>query len=144
MLQPDRLAGLLFILFGAGFALGAGAYDVGTAAQMGPGFFPRLLGILLALLGIAIFVSSENRTERASSASLPWRPILAVLGGVAVFGLLLKPLGLFLAALLLVGVSALAQTRPRWLEVAVSALVMAILACLVFAWGLKLPLPIWP
>ncbi|MDP5239075.1 tripartite tricarboxylate transporter TctB family protein [Uliginosibacterium sp. 31-16] len=143
-ISSDRFAGLLFILFGGGFVFGAGAYDMGTAAQMGPGYFPRLLGGLLVLLGIAIFASVKTSAGRPSAGSLPWRAILAVLCGVAAFGLLLKPLGLFLAALLLVGLSSLAQQRPRWGEVLLSALVLAGAASVVFVWGLKLPLPLWP
>ncbi len=144
IVQPDRLAGLLFILLGAGFAFGAGTYDMGTAAQMGPGYFPRLLGALLALLGMAIFASAKTGAGRPSSGGLPWRAILAVLCGVGAFGLLLKPLGLFLAALLLVGLSSLAQQRPRWGEVLASALVLAGAASVIFVWGLQLPLPLWP
>ncbi|MBS1207682.1 MAG: hypothetical protein H6R19_80 [Proteobacteria bacterium] len=142
--HPDRLAGLLFVLFGAGFAIGAGAYDMGTAAQMGPGFYPRLLGGLLVLLGIAIFVTAQGKDAPGIAGRLPWRALLAVCAGVAVFGLSLECLGLFIASVLLVGVSSLGQPGRRWGEVALSALVLALLACAVFAWGLKLPLPVWP
>ena len=143
-ISSDRLAGLLFILFGGGFAFGAGAYDMGTAAQMGPGFYPRLLGGLLTLLGIAIFAVAQDVATAGLTGRLPWRPLLAVCAGVAVFGLSLTGLGLFIASVLLVGVSSLGQAGRRWGEVALSALVLAALACAVFAWGLQLPLPVWP
>ena len=142
--HTDRQAGLLFILLGAGFALGAGAYDMGSAAQMGPGFFPRLLGVFLAVLGVAIFVIAKDEGRPASAGALPWRPLLAVCAGVAAFGLSLEWFGLFIASGLLVGVSSFGQAGRRWGEVGLSALVLALLACAVFAWGLKLPLPVWP
>ena len=47
----DFYAGLLFMLVGGTFAWGATSYQLGTSARMGPGFFPMVLGLLLAVLG---------------------------------------------------------------------------------------------
>ena len=44
-------AGALFMAFGAAVLVYAQQYDLGTATQMGPGYFPSLLGGLLMLLG---------------------------------------------------------------------------------------------
>ena len=49
--QKDFFAGLLFLVLGVAFALGAQTYNVGTGARMGPGYFPLMLGVVLALLG---------------------------------------------------------------------------------------------
>ena len=49
--QKDFFAGLLYVVIGGGFAIGATNYTVGNAARMGPGYFPLLVGILLAILG---------------------------------------------------------------------------------------------
>ena len=49
--QKDFFAGLLFMALGIAFALGARTYNVGTGARMGPGYFPLVLGVVLALLG---------------------------------------------------------------------------------------------
>ena len=56
--QQDFFAGLLFTVLGGGFAWGATTYQVGKAASMGPGYFPLLLGIILALMGMAIVAKS--------------------------------------------------------------------------------------
>ena len=56
--QKDLLAGLMFTLTGAAFTLGAREYDMGTAGRMGPGYFPLVLGIILAGLGILITLQS--------------------------------------------------------------------------------------
>lgn len=67
-LTPDTLAGALFLLSGIGVLTVAGQYPVGDAARMGPGYFPRLLGGLLAMLGLVVIVTSlrgsASRTER--------------------------------------------------------------------------------
>lgn len=49
--QKDFLSGLMFTAVGIAFAVGATNFDIGGAARMGPGYFPLLLGILLAILG---------------------------------------------------------------------------------------------
>ena len=40
----DFLAGLMFIVFGLFFVIGARNYQLGSAARMGPAYFPTLLG----------------------------------------------------------------------------------------------------
>ena len=50
--QKDFFSGLMFMLVGGAFAWGATGYTVGNGARMGPGYFPLLLGIVLAVLGL--------------------------------------------------------------------------------------------
>ena len=64
------LSGLTFLAIGSAFALGALSYAVGNAARMGPGLFPLLLGVILALLGLAILIWPEE----ADAESLTARP----------------------------------------------------------------------
>ena len=50
----DFYSGLIFIAFGIGAIVIGSNYALGTAARMGPGYFPRMLGILLIVLGAAL------------------------------------------------------------------------------------------
>ena len=63
-------------------------YRIGTAARMGPGYFPTMLGGLLALLGVSLsvpaFVTGGDGVQR-----FHLRPLLFVLLGVAAFGVTL-------------------------------------------------------
>ena len=52
--QKDFLSGLMFLVVGGIFAWGATSYSIGTGARMGPGYFPLLLGVLLAVLGAIV------------------------------------------------------------------------------------------
>ncbi|MFT4173209.1 MAG: tripartite tricarboxylate transporter TctB family protein [Rhodocyclaceae bacterium] len=142
--NQDTLAGLLFIICGLAFAIGAGAYDMGSAARMGPGYFPRLLGAVLVLLGIGVYLGGWRSPAQAGGGRFPLRPLLAICAAIAVFAVLLKPAGLALASAALVAVSSFGQTRPRWGEVALAALALTVAAVAVFAYGLKLPLNVWP
>ena len=47
----DFAAGLMFIAFGLAALIIGSDYPLGAAARMGPGYFPRTLGILLITLG---------------------------------------------------------------------------------------------
>ena len=56
--SKDFYTGVLFILFGAAFTWGATKYTMGTAAKMGPGYFPFILGGLLIAIGVIVFTRS--------------------------------------------------------------------------------------
>ena len=65
---------------------------MGTAARMGPGFFPTLLGGLLAVLGLMLSVPALLR-DGEPFPKLHLRPMLMILASIVVFALLLQPLG---------------------------------------------------
>jgi hypothetical protein len=139
----DFLSGLIFVAFGvAAIVLGSG-YPLGTAARMGPGYFPRILGILLIALGGALSL----RALRTSGSPLPgwkWRPVIVVLVSVIVFGLVVTHIGLVLATVGLIVASSAASGEFRPKEALISGIVLAALAVGVFVIGLKIQLPIWP
>lgn len=87
-LTPDALAGALFLLAGIGVFAVAGLYPVGDAARMGPGYFPRLLGGLLSVLGAVVLMAALRGPPLRSEQRLP----LAWLA-VPVFWLLLASIG---------------------------------------------------
>ena len=58
----DFWSGVMFIAFGLFFAVFARQYDLGTAARMGPGYFPTMLGLLLMAIG-AFIAFRGLRTE---------------------------------------------------------------------------------
>ena len=139
----DFYAGLIFIAFGIAAIVVGNNYALGTAARMGPGYFPRILGILLILLGTALSL----RALRLQGSAVPawkWRPTLIVLGSVVLFGLIVTHLGLVLSTILLIVLSSAASHEFRPVESLVSGILLAALAVGVFVIGLKLQLPIWP
>lgn len=139
----DFLAGLLFIAFGAAAIVIGSNYALGSAARMGPGYFPRILGGLLVVLGLALAV----RALRLNGPPLPgwrWRPVLVVLGSVAIFGVVVNYAGVVLSTLFLIVAASAASREFRFRESVVAACVLAAVAVGVFVIGLKLQLPIWP
>ena len=139
----DFFAGLLFIAFGIAALVIGSNYTLGTAARMGPGYFPRILGGLLVVLGATLAL----RALRLQGPPIPrwhWRPIVIVLGSVAAFGLVLNYLGMVVSTVLLIVAASAASHEFRFREALISGIALAALAVVVFVLGLKLLLPIWP
>ena len=141
----DFWSGVMFGAIGFAFALivQVQEYPMGTAARMGPGYFPFVLGIILGLMGIAIIVESLA-TSGDPVSKLAWRPLLWVLGAFVVFGLTAKLLGLVIAIVLLVMISSYGGHEFRWKEALISSAILAAGSVAVFIWGLKLPFSPWP
>ena len=139
----DFAAGLMFVAFGvAAIAIGSG-YPLGVAARMGPGYFPRILGILLIVLG-AVLTLRALRLDGAKITLESPRPLLIVLGSVVLFGMTAPSLGLVVATILLIVVSSAASTEFRWKEALVSGVILAAVAVAGFIWGLGLQFSVWP
>jgi hypothetical protein len=142
-LNPDLLSGLFFISVG-GIAIGVGAsYRLGTPDDMGPGFFPVMLGVALLLLGIAVAVLSARQGGDALAA-IKVRPIIVVLGAVVAFGVLIDRLGIVLTIGVIVALCTLAGWRTNIREQLILFLCLAVLVPGVFVVGLNLPMPLWP
>jgi hypothetical protein len=154
----DFWSGVMFAAIGLGFMLGAkglrfgdtvilAGYAMGTPARMGPAFFPFWLGIIMLVLGMIIAIVGI-RTEGGPEARFPqfhWRPIMFILFGVVMFGLILKAVGMLIAGFLLVVVASMGnpekfQTR----DVILLGIGLVIFCAMVFVWGLKLPIPLCP
>ncbi len=144
--QKDFWSGLMFIAVGIGFAWGATSYSFGNSARPGPGYFPVGLGILLAVLGaMVLFKSLTIETEGGGKiGTWAWRPLLMIVVAVAGFGVLLPRLGMVVSLPLLVFVSAMAGDEFHWKDALINAAVLTLGSWLIFIYGLKLTIPLWP
>jgi hypothetical protein len=144
----------MFTAFGVAFAWGATNYSIGQGARMGPGYFPLVLGILLAILGLlVVFGSLVVETEDGEPVGrIAWRPLGFIIGSNILFGVLLAGVpslgipafGLIVAIYGLTFVAALAGDEFNAKEVAVLATVLAIGSYVAFVMLLKLQFPVWP
>lgn len=136
----DFWAGLIFLTVGlAAFWLGAD-YDRGSAGTIGPGYFPALLSVVLALIGTASILRSLVG-PRIGIDEWAMRNGLLVLASVILFGLLLRGAGLIVAVVVLTLVSGFAHQRFEWDRYLLLATVMACFSVLVFINWLGLPMP---
>lgn len=140
----DVVGGLLVVAIGAGFLLVGRELEMGTSFRMGPGYFPTVLGLLMVALGAVLTgLALRAAHQEGSLGHLPWRGIVLVIGSVLFFGLTLRGLGLGLAVLAVVLVTAWASRYASPRSSVPLALGMAAFCALLFIRGLGLPLPLW-
>ncbi|WP_027544833.1 tripartite tricarboxylate transporter TctB family protein [Bradyrhizobium sp. WSM2254] len=143
--QRAFASGALFLAFAIFFFVTALNYPAGSAARMGPGYFPRLLAIALAAIGLAVMLGAVRRTaERQGVQRWDVKGLAWVAGSVVLFACLLFPLGLIGALFVLIVVSSRASPEFSWKGALANATVLIVLCLLVFVYGLGLQLPVWP
>lgn len=152
--QKDFFSGLMFMGVGIAFAWGATTYTVGQGARMGPGYFPLMLGILLAVLGaVVLFKSLVIEVEGGDKVGkFAWRPLCYIVAANLVFGILLGGLpsiklpamGLIAAIYALTIISSMADGKFHTRDILILATVLAAGSYVIFILLLKLQLVVWP
>jgi len=141
----DFWAGVMFLVVGGVFAGIALTYKLGTAARMGPGFFPFALGVILGLLGIAILASAMRAGNKGPGVEkFHWMPVFWVLMPIVVFGFLLKTVGMLVMGLFVVIVSSMGSQEFKLKPTVWLAIGLVAFCALTFVAGLKLPIPLCP
>ena len=152
--QKDFFSGLMFGGVGIAFAWGAATYNVGTGARMGPGYFPMMLGVVLALLGaLIVFNALVIETEGGDPiGKWAWKPVTYVLGANLAFGVLLGGLpsikvpamGMIIAIYALTIIASLGGERFKIREVLILATILSVGSYVAFILLLKLQIQVWP
>ena len=141
----DFYTGILFMLFGAAFTWGATRYAMGTAAKMGPGYLPFILGGLLTVLGVIIFTRSlVSVSEDSRVGGFAVKASVLMFGSIAAFALLLRTAGLVVSIFAIILISSLASHESRLKETLISAMVLCAASLAMFVYGLNLQIPVWP
>jgi hypothetical protein len=139
----DFWAGVMFCGFAAISILAARGYSLGSAGKMGPGYFPLLLGIVLAAMG-AILIARSVVIQGEPVSRFHILPLVIIATAVCLFGLMIEPLGLVASLAVLTILSAWAGARFRLLETVALTLVLIAFSIGVFVYALGLPLNVWP
>ncbi len=143
--RQDFWSGAMFFGLGIFFVAFSQAYQLGTPARMGPGFFPTMLGVLMALLGVLTsWRATAPSAGEGELTKVGWRELILVLAAVALFAVGLPYLGMVVAVTLLIGISAVASHEFNWKETVISIVVLLVMSELVFVKGLELQFPVWP
>jgi hypothetical protein len=152
--QKDFFAGLMFMAAGIAFAWGATNYTIGEGARMGPGYFPLMLGILLAIVGLfvtfqALVVETEDGEKVGKFA---WKPLFFIIFSNVIFGVCIggipklgiPAMGLIVGIYALTFIASMAGDEHKNKEVVVLATALALLSYVAFIYLLKLQFPVWP
>ena len=143
----DTLSGLLLFLFGTAVVVYARTFPAASGHGIGPGFFPILTGVGLALGGVVLMGSGRKQRD------VPWfevedwmrRPRMAlngalVIGGLIFYALVVDIVGFFLTGFVfLAGLFLAFGVRRRW--IAPIAAVVTFGLHVAFYTFLRVPLP---
>ena len=153
--EKDFFSGLMFVIVGGAFAIGATGYTVGTGARMGPGYFPLLLGILLTVLGLFVMLKGLRKSQDGAGDKLgkvAWRPLTFVISANLLFGVLLGGLpsiglpsfGLIVAIYVLTIVASMAGEQFSIKGSLILSTLLAIASYMAFVKLLNLQFQVWP
>jgi hypothetical protein len=141
--KRDFSAGLMLAGFGIAALLIARGYRLGTAAHMGPGYFPSGIAALLVIVGGIVAVRGLKGAT-AGRPAVAWRPLALVTIAVSLFGVLLNGGGLVLATSSLVVVGRAARPENTWRETFILCAVIGVWCAGVFYFGLGINVHLWP
>ena len=141
--NQDFWSGVMLIAVGATAVVIARNYPFGTSLRMGPGYFPTVLGSILALFGLWFIVKAFRSTEKIEPG---WslRALTVIPVSLVLFGILMTYGGFVPALIVLIFGSALASDEFNLLEVVLLTVGLTIGCIAVFIWGLGLPYPLVP
>jgi len=138
----DLGAAAVFMVIGAaGFYFGQDL-AFGSAARMGPGYFPMLLSGLIVTVGLVLGVKSLA-VDGPPIEAIHFRPLFAILAAILAFGALVDRIGLALTTGLLTVGAAYARRGVNLKETLLLAIGSALFAVGVFVYALSQPLPAW-
>jgi predicted outer membrane lipoprotein len=152
--QKDFFSGIVFMAVGGAFAWGATTYTVGSGARMGPGYFPLMLGVLLAVIGAFVtFKALVVETEDGQKiGKWVWRPVGYIVAANLAFGVLLGGLpslkipamGMVIAIIALTLIAARAGTEFKLKEILILSAILVAGSYVTFILLLKLQIQVWP
>jgi len=135
----DVACGAIFIAIGAYFCIVAlRTLPLGTAFNMGPGYFPIVLGGLLVLLGGLIALGGVGG-ERGPLNRMPWRAVILITLAPILFGATVRGLGLIPATAIASALAAFASARITAPWALAVSLGLTAFCTLVFGVALRLP-----
>ena len=137
----DRLAGAVLAALAAWIWWKAGSFQIAFGDPVGPSAFPRLVALPMGLCAIFMVMAPDAEPHWPRGAALMRQG--AALGSLALYPILLLPLGFPLATT--AAVAALARTLgASWAQGAIAGAAMGVGLWVVFDPVLGLPLPLLP
>jgi putative tricarboxylic transport membrane protein len=140
--SKDFLLGVVYIAIGMVYGTTTLLQlPLGSALNMGSGYFPIILSGALVLIGLVVgFHAVNHHVETIDFRKLPWRAIFLISGATLFFALTVRELGLPISAFLTVMIASFAARATTFLSASVTATLLAAFCSVVFVWGMELPI----
>ena len=141
--SKDAAAGAIFLAVGVALFAWARQYEVGTATHMGPGYYPALLGLVLAALGVGGIAKGLAGKAPAPLPRYRIEALVLVLASVVSFALLLERAGFIVASFVCVFFACFQRLWTSPLEVFLIFCALTAFNVVVFAYALGVPFPLF-
>ncbi len=135
---PALIMAALVLVFGLWIVFHGLTYDIGTAARMGPGFFPVAMGAGLSAVAVLNLIDTARNSEPAGV--FKFRPLISIAASLLAFVALLEPFGLVPATCAMVLLAAMAERQPKPLTALFTAAGLCVFGAVIFVYGLGLPI----
>lgn len=134
----ESLAALAIVVFAGGMAYIGSSYPRGTLGSMGAGYFPMMISLATAAIGLAAL--AQVAFSSAPAPKILWRPALLALAAMLAWAMLAERLGLVPASIALILLASLAQPPLRIRGAIITAVLASAVAVAIFVYGFGLPL----
>jgi Tripartite tricarboxylate transporter TctB family len=144
-LNGQTAGGAVLIVISIIALVSTSALEAGSLAEIGPALIPRALAALLLILGAVILLAGLRAGadgERLQAWKL--RPMVSILGGIILFGLTVRTIGIVFAAPLALMTAGFATAETRWGELALFVLCLTVFCSVLFRFVLGLSIPLAP
>jgi putative tricarboxylic transport membrane protein len=127
----------LFALWASSDLSGMRGFSFGAATA------PRLFAVMLGLTGAVVALIGLIVPGPALERYAIRGPLL-VTASILFFAVAIRPLGLIITSFICIMISAAASPEVKWGQSIVWAAILTVFCSLLFVYGLKLPLQLWP
>ena len=131
---------LVGLAVGVGGALLAFSYGLGSLREPGPGLWPFLVSVLIAVLSAVLLAVGRGLTDAEAFTRKSMLPVVGAVTFVA-FGLLMPLTGFEIPALILCVIWLKFLGGESWRNTIVISVVTVAAFYLLFLYGLRIPLP---
>jgi len=142
--SSDLIGGLIALAIGAYIVLEAFGFRMGTLRNMGPGYFPVLLGAVLALMGLLLIVLGSKEKPFGAGSMGTLRGMILLGSAFLAFALLIERAGLVPTAFITTFLASQSDVRMTLLSGAILALATATGAFVIFNMALGIQIEAFP
>jgi hypothetical protein len=138
--RASQITYVFFLIVSMGGLYRSFDYGVGSVAHPGPGFFPLLSSLLLALFSIILLITFQPK-ELSLWSGLKWTRVIYVSCIMLFYGLFIERLGFLLCNFVALTFLFCAIERPKWYAVGGASLLIALSFDFFFRVLLEIPFP---
>jgi len=139
--QADMVAAVILLLIGIYVSIEVSGYTKIASLDIGPAFFPRVLGVLLIVFAILLAWQAKSKNDQTQVVFIN-RNLMIVFGLVAAFAVAFNFLGFIITSVVLLTVLMRLMGAESWKKAILVSIITTIVIYGVFHTFLNVPLPL--